>query len=297
MDDGVEEAFFEEEFGALEAFGEFLANGLLDDAGSGEANEGAGFGDVEVAEHGEAGGDAAGGGVGEDADVGDAGLVELREGGRDFGHLHKADDAFHHACSAGCGDDNEGLVGKARAIDGAGDSFPDDCAHGAADEGVFHGADDDRVGAQLADGVENCVVEAGFFLSFAQALLVRLEVNEIERVSGAEAAVDELVAGFEKEVEALARADFEMILALGADVEVGLEIGIEDSLAAAGTLCPEAFGADSLLFVAVVVGAFELAVFSFEPGHRASVIVYGYQGSGIRDQGSGNRDQGLGIWD
>jgi hypothetical protein len=63
---------FEEELGALEAFGELLADGLFDDAGAGEADERAGFGDVEVAEHGEAGGDAAGGGVGEDADVGDA---------------------------------------------------------------------------------------------------------------------------------------------------------------------------------------------------------------------------------
>src|SRR5438309_1571656 len=63
-DDGVEEAVLEEELGALEAFRELLAGGLLDDAGSGEADEGSGFGDVEVAEHRKGRGDAAGGGVG-----------------------------------------------------------------------------------------------------------------------------------------------------------------------------------------------------------------------------------------
>ena len=71
---------FEEELGALEAFREFLAGGLLDDAGAGEADEGAGFGDVEVAEHGEAGGDASGGGVGHQGDVGDLGVVEAGQG-------------------------------------------------------------------------------------------------------------------------------------------------------------------------------------------------------------------------
>src|SRR5216684_3098818 len=78
VDDGVEETVFEEEFGALKSFGEFLADGLLDDAR-------AGFTDVEVAEHGEAGGDAAGGGVGEHGDVGNLFLVQAGEGSGNFG--------------------------------------------------------------------------------------------------------------------------------------------------------------------------------------------------------------------
>src|SRR6266478_926159 len=85
MDDGVEEAVFEEEFGALETFGELLADGLLDDARAGETDERAGFTDVEVAEHGEAGGDAAGGGVGEHGDVGKLFLVQAAEGSGNFG--------------------------------------------------------------------------------------------------------------------------------------------------------------------------------------------------------------------
>src|ERR1019366_6203459 len=86
-----------QEFGALKTFGQLLANGLLDDARAGKADEGAGFGDVQIAQHGETGGDAAGGGVGEHAHKGQAGLVEAHEGGGDFGHLHEADGAFLHA--------------------------------------------------------------------------------------------------------------------------------------------------------------------------------------------------------
>src|ERR1035438_4476681 len=198
MDHGVEEAFFEEELGALETFRKFLADGLLDDAGACEADEGSGFGDVEVTQHGEAGGDAAGGGISEDADLGHLCFVELREGGGDFGHLHEADYAFHHARSAGCGDDDERAAGDAGAINGAGDGLSDDGAHGAADEGVFHRADDDTVGAELADGVDNRVIEAGLLLSFTQALLVRLEVDEVERIGGSETAVDYLVVGVEE---------------------------------------------------------------------------------------------------
>ncbi len=40
-------------------------------------------------------------------------------------------------------------------------SFADDGAHAAADEGVFHGAEDDFVGAEVAERVEEGVVEAG----------------------------------------------------------------------------------------------------------------------------------------
>ncbi len=62
-----------------------LADGLLDDARAGETDERAGFTDVEVAEHGEAGGDAAGGGVGEHGDVGKLFLVQAAEGSGNFG--------------------------------------------------------------------------------------------------------------------------------------------------------------------------------------------------------------------
>lgn len=68
--DEVDHAVGEEVFGFLEAFGQRLADGLFDDARASEADEGLGFGDVDVSLHGKAGGGAAGGGVGEEDEVG-----------------------------------------------------------------------------------------------------------------------------------------------------------------------------------------------------------------------------------
>jgi len=47
--------------------GSFWADGLLDNSRAGKADQSAGFGYVQVAEHGETGGDSASGGIGEDA--------------------------------------------------------------------------------------------------------------------------------------------------------------------------------------------------------------------------------------
>src|SRR5258708_4435551 len=133
VDDGVEEAVLKQEFGALKAFGEFLANGLLDDARTGESNERAGLANVEVAEHGEAGGNATSGGIGEHGNVGKLFVVEAREGRGDFGELHQADGAFHHARAARAGNGDEGLAGFYGSFDAARYLFTDDCAHvGAA---------------------------------------------------------------------------------------------------------------------------------------------------------------------
>src|SRR5213594_3987977 len=85
VDHGVEKAVFEQEFGALKAFGEFLADGLLDDARARKADERAGLADVEVAQHGEAGGDATGGGIGKDGNVGQLFVIKPCESGRDLG--------------------------------------------------------------------------------------------------------------------------------------------------------------------------------------------------------------------
>ena len=231
-DDGVEEAVFEEELGALEALGELLANGLLDNAGSCEANECARFGDVEVTEHGEAGGDAAGGGVGQDGDVRDASVVETGQSGGYLGQLHERGDAFHHAGSAGCGDDDERMAGGQRAVYSAGDGFADDGAHTAADEAVLHSGEDDGVRAEVSDCVDDGIVEASPLLGFGEAFFIGLEVGELERVSRFEFEVDELIAGFEEVFDAAAGVEAEVIAALGTDLEIGFEIGLEEDRAA-----------------------------------------------------------------
>ena len=55
VDDGIHEAVLDKELGTLEALGEFLADGLLDDPGPGESDHGARLGQVDVAQHAEGG--------------------------------------------------------------------------------------------------------------------------------------------------------------------------------------------------------------------------------------------------
>src|SRR5699024_3508010 len=65
-DDGVHKAVLQQVLCRLEAFGQFFADGLLDDPGPRKADQRARLGQHDVAQAGKAGGDAAGGGVGED---------------------------------------------------------------------------------------------------------------------------------------------------------------------------------------------------------------------------------------
>jgi hypothetical protein len=81
------------------------------------------------------------------------------------------------------------------------------------------------------------------FLRRAQALLVGLHVGKVQRIGRAQAAIHQFIAGFEQQFDALAGADLEVMLALRANVQVGFEIGLEDGLAAAQALDPQALGA------------------------------------------------------
>ena len=60
-DDLIHEAVLLQIFRPLKAVGQLLTDGLPDDPGTGKADEGAGLGQGDVAQRGEAGGDAAGG--------------------------------------------------------------------------------------------------------------------------------------------------------------------------------------------------------------------------------------------
>src|SRR5262249_32051997 len=51
--DSIEHAVFEQELAALEALGQFLPDGLLDDARPGKPNQRSRFGDIQIPQHGE----------------------------------------------------------------------------------------------------------------------------------------------------------------------------------------------------------------------------------------------------
>ena len=89
IDDEVEHAMLEQKLAALKSLGQLLANRLLDDARAGKADERAGLGNVQIAEHREARGDAARGRIRQNRDVGNVLLIEPRERRADFRHLHQ----------------------------------------------------------------------------------------------------------------------------------------------------------------------------------------------------------------
>ena len=192
-----------------------------------------------------------------------SGFVEPREPRGDFGKLHERRDALHHARAAGGGDDDERGARLERTINGTSDGLADNGAHGAADEAVLHRGDDDFEAVDLADGVDDGVIEAGLLLFLLKAIFVGFEVDEAERVSGAKAGVDELIAGVQQHIDALAGADLEVMAAVRTDLQVGFEVGVEDRFAALRTLGPQTFGANL-----VVGGRDDLVVIALEPGHR-----------------------------
>jgi hypothetical protein len=92
--------------------------------------------------------------------------------------------------------------------------------------------------AQLANGVNDCVVESSLALSFGETLFVWLQISKLERVRRAKAEVDQLVAGFEEIFDACSRVDAEVMAALRADVLVGFELGLEEDFCALGAADP-----------------------------------------------------------
>ncbi len=150
IDHQVEHAVLDQELAALEPVGQLLPDRLLDDARSGEADQRLRLGDVEVAEHREAGGHAAGRRIGEHRDERQPGAVEPGQRRRDLGHLHQRQRAFHHAGAAGAGDDDGRLPAGERHLDRPGDLLADHHAHAAADERVLHRGDDHAEAVEAA---------------------------------------------------------------------------------------------------------------------------------------------------
>ena len=82
------------------------------------------------------------------------------------------------------------------------------------------------------------------FLRLAQPLLVGLHVGKIQRIGRAQTHVHQLIARLQKQLDALPRADLEVVLALGTDIQVGFKIRLPDRLPAAQALDPQALGAN-----------------------------------------------------
>src|SRR5690606_36534191 len=79
VDNKVKKAVVQHELCALKAFGEIFADGLADHAWAGKPDQGARFGNIEVAEHRKRRCNTAGSRIGEERGVGNARFVQQRK--------------------------------------------------------------------------------------------------------------------------------------------------------------------------------------------------------------------------
>ena len=230
----------EQVFGALEAFRQLLAHRLLDDARAGEADQRAGLGDLDVAQHGEARGDAAGGRIGQHDDVGQARFLHQLDRDGAARHLHQADHAFLHARAARGGVDDQRRFLQHREPRGGDQAFADGRAHRAAHELEGHRRDHGLVPADRAVRDDDRVLEMRLVARLPQPVGVALAVAEAQRVGRRARQLDAVPAALvEGPGQALGRGRAHVVAAMRADLEVLLEVAVEDHLLAGGALRPE----------------------------------------------------------
>ena len=211
---------------------------MFDDARTGESDQSAGLADIQVAEHGEAGGHAAGRRICQHRNVGHLCIIETRQRRRYLRELHEADGAFHHAGAARAGDNNKRLARVHGQLHSARDLLSDHRAHGSADEVELHRADDDRPARELALGGDHCIIHPEFLARFLEPRRVRLRVDELQRVSRGHARVVLGPAAVEQHLQTLLGVHFEMEAAFRADEQIRFKILTKDDGAARLALHP-----------------------------------------------------------
>ena len=206
---------------------------------TGETDQRAGLGDLDVAQHGEGGGDAAGGGVGEDDDEGQAGVFDQPCGDDGARHLDQADGAFLHAGAAGGGEHDQRRFLQRSELRRRDDRLAQTGAHGAADEREIHRRDHRLVAADGAVADEHRVIQVGGLAGFFQAVGIAFGVAEFQRIGDCFGQFDAGVAVLvEDPVQALDGGAAVVVAAIGADLHVGHEVFGEDHALAAGALAP-----------------------------------------------------------
>jgi len=270
LDDVVEEAVLHDELGGLEALGQVSADGLAHHARPGEADQRARLGDVQVAQHGVGGRDAARGRVGQQRDERQLRVGQQAQLGRGLGHLHEREGRLHHPCPARFRDDQQRVALFDAVVDGPADLLAHHRAHRAADEGEVHGRHHQRKPRDLAMRRDDRVLQARLLLRRFQAVGVFLRVHELQRVGRLQVRVQLLVlVVIEQDAQVVLRRDAVVVAALHANREVVMVVRHGRYLLALGTLEPQAF-LDVLLVLGIGVDAFLVAL---EPQHIVLFLV------------------------
>ena len=237
--DQVEHPVLEQEAGGLEPVGQLLADRLLDHGGPGEADVRVGLGDQDVAERRVGGADAAVGGIGQQRDEQHALLGQPRHRLRGLDHLHQRHAPLLHAGAAGGGDHEQRRAGLERQLGRARDRLSHRAAHRAADEREVDAGHDDRQAVDRARAVQRAGLGLALLLRLRDPLDVGLGVREGERVEDLEVAAQLLEAALVEELaEALADAQPEVVVAVGAHAEVAAQALVVDERRARGAAKP-----------------------------------------------------------
>ena len=242
MHDHVDHAVIAQIFGLLKAVRQLLADGLLDDARTGEADQGAGLGDVDVAEHRIGCGDAAGRRIGQHDDIGLARLAQAlhRDGGAR--HLHQRQDAFLHARAARGGEQHERAALLHRGVETLDHRLARRHAERAAHEiEILHG-DDGGEAVELAVAELDRVVQPGLAARVLEPVDIAALVAEFQRIDRHFRHGD-VEPGFvvEHRFEPRHRAHAHVIVRARNDEQVGLDVLVEHELAGLRTFDPEIF--------------------------------------------------------
>ena len=236
----VDHAVGQKVFRLLKTVRQLLADGLLDDARAGEADQRAGLGDMHVAEHRIRGGDAAGGGIGENDDIGLARLVQLLHGDRGPRHLHQGEDALLHAGAARGGKQHERAGFFRRGLEALDHRLAGGHAERAAHEIEILHADDHGEFVELAVAELHRILEAGLAARILETVEVTAFVAEFQRIGRHLRHGDiEPRLVVEYRFEARRGAHPHVIVGPGDDELVRFDIFVEHELAGLRTLDPE----------------------------------------------------------
>ena len=240
LHDHVDHAVLEQIFGALESVGQALADGLLDHARAGEADQRARLGDLHIAQHGIGGRHAARGRIGQHHDIGQARFVQHVHADGGARHLHQGKDALLHARAARGDDQDEGPPLGDRGAHGGDQPGAGRKPERAAHEVEALHRDDDGQPVQRPARGDQRIALPGLGAVFLQPVAIALVVAEAQRVlrhlRRGQALMRALV---EQRRKPLLRADAHMVAALRTDVLRGHEIAVEHHLAAAGAFAPQ----------------------------------------------------------
>ena len=240
INDHVDRPGLHQELCTLKSLGELLAHGVLDHPRAGEANQCLRFCDHHVPHEGEAGRHAAHGGIGEHADVGQFRLGQSRQGGIHLGHLHQAQQAFLHACATRRGEADKRNLLIACHLDATHEPLADHRAHGSAHELELETGSHQREAVHRASHHDQGIGFAGVFQRILQTLGVLLAVLELQGIDRNDLLADlEATLGVEERIQAGPRTDSVVVTALGADIDVLLQVGLVEHGFAGGALDPE----------------------------------------------------------